>query len=168
VQDLEIALHAGKAHLDGKQAEQFVRYRSGYANADLGRLDAQKLFLRAFAQKCKSLSASQFFRVVCASLTGVQTDVGIADAIRVAGVLRQCDADTFPMGTLPGQAIPGKSGAWYYVLNREGVCRMINEYAAPLVPLEVEELDPHGVFDREKYTDFHNIYIAEENSLPLV
>ena len=168
VQDLEIALHAGKAHLDGKQAEQFVRYRSGYANADLGRLDAQKLFLRAFAQKCKSLSASQFFRVVCASLTGVQTDMGITDAIRVAGVLRQCDADTFPMMTLPGQAIPGKSGAWYYVLNREGACRMINEYAAPLVPLEVEEFDPYGVFDREKYTDFHNIYIAEEKSLPLV
>lgn len=166
-QKLEISLHAGKAHLNGKQAEQFVRYRSGYANADLGRLDAQKLFLRAFAQKCKSLSASQFLRVVCASLTGVQTDVGIADAIRIAGVLRQCDADTFPVQTLAGQARQGKSGAWYYVLNREGACRMINEYAFPSFPLDLGEFDTHGVFDREEYTDFHNIYTAEEKELPL-
>ena len=34
VQDLHINLKKGNQHLNGEQAEQVVRYRSGYANAD--------------------------------------------------------------------------------------------------------------------------------------
>ena len=41
---LQIELPKGSVHLDGERAEQLIRYRSGYSNADLGRLDAQKLF----------------------------------------------------------------------------------------------------------------------------
>ena len=47
-QNLYIHLKAGQNHLDGAKAEQFVRFRSGYANADIGRMDAQKIFMSAF------------------------------------------------------------------------------------------------------------------------
>jgi LCP family protein required for cell wall assembly len=49
-QGLKIDLSQGRAHLSGREAEHFVRYRSGYVNADLGRLDAQKLFLKALLE----------------------------------------------------------------------------------------------------------------------
>lgn len=167
-QNLHILLGEGVQHLDGKAAEQFVRYRSGYANADLGRLDAQKLFLRAFAKRCQDLSAKEYFRLAGASLTGVQTDLGIAEAIRICGILRACDPEAVPMQTLAGQAVKGQSGAWYYVLNREGACRQINELTYPEHTLTPTQFDAVGLFDRTQNSQFHNVYTAAEHALPLV
>ncbi len=166
-QNLEIHFEKGKRHLNGKQAEDFVRFRSGYANADLGRLDAQKLFLRAFVKKCNDLSAGEKVRLVLSVLTKVQTDVDIAAAIRMAKLFGTFDADSIPMATLPGQAVQGSSGAWYYSLNREGCIRILNEFLLPEIMLNEESFDPNGVFDREDHEDFHHIYSASEGSLPL-
>lgn len=46
-QDLSIHLEAGPQHLNGEQAMGLVRYRSGYVNGDLDRLDVQHRFLQA-------------------------------------------------------------------------------------------------------------------------
>jgi len=52
VQDLSIHLKAGEQTLDGAQVEGLLRFRSGYANADLGRIDTQQDFLKeAIKQK---------------------------------------------------------------------------------------------------------------------
>lgn len=167
VQGLEIDLHAGSNHLNGSQAEQFIRYRSGYLNADLGRLDAQKLFLRAFVQKCASLTAGEKLRIVLSTLLGLQTNLDLPAAIRMTKLFGTVQADSIPMGTLAGQAVQGRSGAWYYSLNRAGAVRMLNEFLKPLHPLDEEIFDPDGIFDREDHPDFHNIYIAPESCLPL-
>ena len=166
-QDLHISLDAGMQHLDGKTAEHFVRYRSGYVNADLGRLDAQKIFLRAFAEKCRTLTAPDYFRLAGASLTGVQTDIGIGEAIRLGTILRECNPEAVPMQTLAGQAVKGQSGAWYYVLNREGAYRQINELTYPESPIEISKFDAAGLFDRVQNPQFHNVYTAAEKELPL-
>lgn len=55
-QNLHIHLNKGYQHLNGSQAEQFVRFRKGWTQGDLGRLNAQRIFLAAFAQKLKSMS----------------------------------------------------------------------------------------------------------------
>jgi len=161
-QDLHISLKAGKVRLDGEKAEQFVRYRSGYVNADLGRLDAQKLFLRAFAKQCRTLQPMQILRVTGLVLLGVQTDIGLPAAIRIARILMECDTDQIPMATLAGQAVRGQSGAWYYVLNREGGERMMREYLDARGAFDV-----HGVFDRESNPEFHRIYACPEAALPI-
>lgn len=163
-QGLEINLKKGKMHLDGAGAEQFVRYRSGYVNADLGRLDAQKSFLRAFAAQCKTLSWRSILRVLGHALTGVQTDLGVIDAVRVLKVLLACDPDTVPMATLAGQAVQGRSGAWYYVLNREGASEQIQEY---LQPATANRFDAAGLFESDTNSDFKRIYRAPRASLPI-
>ncbi len=167
-QDLHISLPSGKQHLNGQAAEHFVRYRAGYVNADLGRLDAQKLFLRAFANRCRELNATDYLRLAAASLTGLQTDIGIGDAVRLGNVLRACDPEAVPMQTLAGQAVKGQSGAWYYVLNRNGACRQINELTYPAHPIHPEDFDADGLFDREQNPQFHKVYTATEEALPLV
>ena len=167
-QNLHISLEAGMQHLDGKAAEHFVRYRSGYVNADLGRLDAQKMFLRAFAKHCSNMGAEAYFRLIGASLTGVQTDIGIAETIRLGGILRECNPDDVPMQTLTGQAVRGQSGAWYYVVNREGACRQVNELAYPTSPVSLLDFDANGFFDRVQNPQFHQVYTAAETALPLV
>ena len=165
--NLEIQFTKGEHHLNGAQAEQFVRYRSGYANADLGRLDAQKLFLRAFVKKCNSLSGTEKARLLLSFLTKVQTDIDIAAAFRLAGLFGNFDADAIPMVTLPGQAVQGSSGAWYYSINRQGAIRVLNQYLLPQTEIDDRTFDPNGVFDREDLEDFHTIYIAPEETLPL-
>ena len=162
-QDLHISLKAGKTRLNGERAEQFVRYRSGYVNADLGRLDAQKLFLSAFAKKCRSLTFTQILRVMGLVLTGVQTDIGLPAAIRTVQVLMECDTDCIPMATLSGQPVRGKSGAWYYVLNRRGAIRMMRDY----MMAEAEAFDKNAIFDRESNSEFHAVYHAREEELPI-
>ena len=166
-QGLGIHLLAGTHHLDGAMAEHFVRYRAGYVNADLGRLDAQKLFLQAFAQKCRSLTVAQLLRVTSVALTMLQTDLSLPEAMQAALLLRACDADSIPMATLCGQAAQGSSGAWYYVVNREGACRSVNEYLLPAQRLELCEFDRNGFFDRPDFEAFHKIYLAPEGTLPV-
>ena len=52
VQDSHIHLKAGEQTLDGAAVEGLLRFRSGYANADLGRIDTQQDFLKeAIKQK---------------------------------------------------------------------------------------------------------------------
>ncbi len=167
-QKLEINLPSGMTHLDGKTAEEFVRFRSGYVNADLGRLDAQKLFLQAFAKKCNALSAAQMLHVTACALTKLQTDIGLPEAIRTASVLRECNTEQLPMATLAGQAVQGESGAWYYAVNREGAIRMVNEYLMPAQPWNPESFDSKCVFDRMENKKFHKIYVAPEKDLPVV
>jgi len=161
VQNLEIQLPAGEVHLDGERAEQLIRFRSGYANADLGRLDAQKLFLEAFAKKCKTLSPWQMLGVLGAVFTRVQTNVDLPSACRLAIGLLKFNTDSIPMATMAGEAIQGSSGAWYYVLNRRDAARMVNEYCLPGVPLTETDFDPNGIFDRADHADFHKIYTAD-------
>ena len=54
-QNLYIKLEKGPAHLDGQKALELVRYR-GYANADIGRIEVQELFLKALIKKAASLA----------------------------------------------------------------------------------------------------------------
>ncbi len=165
-QGLEIDLPKGPVHLDGETAEQFVRYRSGYVNADLGRLDAQKLFLRAFAQKTATLSPLQLTRALSTVLTKLQTDLDLPSAIRILTVLKQCSADSFPMVTLSGQAVRGSSGAWYYVVNRAGAERIRQEFLLP-TEKDPDTFDHNCIFDRQQTESFHKIYIAPESALPI-
>ncbi len=167
-QELSIHLPAGETHLNGKQAEHFVRFRSGYANADLGRLDAQKAFMRAFAQKFSTLDAKSAVGVMLNSLTSVRTDVGVTDAIRLCLSLRRCNMESIPAATLSGAPVLGNSGASYYSINRAGAIRMVNEYLMPKIPVTEENFDPRRLLDREDHLKFHRIYTAEERELPLL
>lgn len=51
VQDLVIDLRKGKQRLNGKKAEMYMRYRSGYAQGDMGRLSAQSELYTAIKNK---------------------------------------------------------------------------------------------------------------------
>ena len=162
-QNLEISLPKGEKTLTGREAEQFVRYRSGYANADLGRLDAQKLFLRSLAVACQNLTPMQMLRVAMSAMTTVQTDLGIHEIIRLAGVLRACDVDDVAMQTLTGLAVRGDSGAWYYAVNRAAAEREAREL------LETDAsaaFDPQYRLDRPENKRFHAVYTADERDLP--
>ncbi len=104
-QDLHIALKAGYQHLDGEQAEGFVRFRSGYANADLGRTEAQRYFLQQLVDQKLKLRYITKIPSVFKSLEGnVITNYSCGDVfvqmIRMLGM----DSENIKSYTLPGEA----------------------------------------------------------------
>lgn len=155
VQGLEIDLPAGCHRLNGTQAEQFIRFRAGYADADLGRLDAQKLFLAAFLRSCRSLSAPELVRVCMAVLPEVKTDLPVGTAVRLALSLLRAEDPVLTAETAPGEAAKGISGAWYYILNRAGMTDALSRWSGKTVTF-----DPDRLFDRPGNPDFHRIYTA--------
>lgn len=157
-QDLFIDLRPGMQHLNGTQAEHFLRFRSGYANADLGRMDAQKRFLQAYIAKSQTVGASGLLQIFWAILPHLQTDLPIQEVIRLVHVLPQAELSDVPMLTAPGEAVQGSSGAWYYSINRAGMIRAVNEYLLPNVPVTEENFDPDRLFDRADFPEFHRIY----------
>lgn len=162
-QDLSIRLPAGRQHLNGDEAEQFLRFRSGYANADLGRMDAQKQFLRAYTERCKQIGAMELLQIVWTVLPNAETDLPLGEAIRLVRLLPSLDPESIPMATAPGEAVQGNSGAWYYVLNRAGMIRAINEYLLPSTEVTDADFDSARVFDRQETADFHKIYTAPDS-----
>lgn len=47
---LYIDIPQGRQLLDGEEALKFLRYRKGYDNQDLGRIEAQQQFIRSAAK----------------------------------------------------------------------------------------------------------------------
>ena len=157
-QGLEIHLPAGRQHLNGAAAQSFVRFRSGYANADLGRMDAQKVFLRAFAEKLETLDSGALLRLFFAAAPHTKTDLPVQEAVALANGLRGADLSGAPMERAPGEAVKSADGAWFFVVSREGLRTAVNRLLMPQIPVSDGAFDPDRVFDRPAEGAFHRIY----------
>lgn len=127
-QGLYINIPAGRQHLDGNAAEGFVRYRYGYALADLARQDAQKQFMFALVDKMKSTlkisEAKRISDVIGAIYDNVETNVTLEKAIYFAKCLLGVDSGNIKMLTIPG-SLPQNG---YFVVNRRESIEVINQY----------------------------------------
>ena len=162
-QNLHIHLKAGEQTLDGDTAQMFVRFRSGYAHADVGRMDAQKLFLSSLAKQTKEkLSLSQTVSLVCKCFGKIKTNMSMSDCISCAKTLRKVELSKLHMTTLPGSSARtgNNSGAWYYVLNKDATDKLLKDTLGDLAG----EFDPKQVFTDRKKSTFERIYRASADS----
>lgn len=125
-QGLYIDLQPGYQLLDGAKAEQFTRFRSGYANADLGRIEAQQNFVKALCeQKLKPeyfLKAGEIFQQVEQM---VDTNFTVADVPVFLNIFQSLRGDgirTFDM-PMRTQMI---NGASYVICNVEETKKLID------------------------------------------
>jgi len=156
-QGLRISLKAGKQTLDGKSAEQFIRYRSGYADGDLGRIDTQKVFLCALAKKAREdMTPTKLAGLLSALLGKTDTDITLADAKELSDVLLGVKDENMFFLTAPGApAIAEKSGASYYVLSRDATAEVLrNNFGAE------GEFDKNNIFLNSDYSEFRDIYFG--------
>lgn len=127
-QDLHIHLKKGNQHLNGSDAEGFIRFRYGYAAADLARIDAQKIFMTAFIKKVFSLEGitkmDKLLEEVNKNLT---TNVSLTDAAHLAANALSIDFSSIIMLTMPGtpQYVDGVS---YYSVHKENLISTVNTY----------------------------------------
>ncbi len=166
-QGLTILLPAGETVLDGKRAEQFVRFRSTYVEGDVGRLDAQKLFMFAFLQK--AMEETTFTDLLSLALnngreTLVQGDFKNAIKIAADAFSRKSEMQ-FSFLTLPGAALYDEADAtWYYVMNRDTGLKAFETYFVDEA-LVSSDFDERASFYKEGTTPFESIYFATDMPL---
>ena len=130
-QGLNIDLQAGTQHLNGEQAMQVARFRSGYATADLGRIEVQRSLVSAALRQWVSpkgmLHLSKAVKLV---LEHTNTNLTKSNLLWLAESFLLCGRSEIASSTLPGYAANFSSGS-YYVLDAGGVADIVNRYLNP-------------------------------------
>lgn len=142
-QNLFTWLPVGMNHLDGYKAMCLVRYRAGYTNADLGRIDIQHDFLKTVAKQMISLgNVPNLPKVIDILTKNLDTDL---TASNIAFFIRQalmCSSDDINFYTVP---VAGKTlgeGLSYAVIILYQWRDMLNAYFNPFSePITIENLN---------------------------
>ncbi len=116
---LKINLQKGLQVLDGDKAMQFVRFRKGYSDQDLGRIEAQHKFIKAVSDKL--LSPQTILKLPKLAKTfGTYVDTNMP-ASAIASYAAQ--ATGVNLGNINMMTIPGEpklvSGIWYFIADDE-------------------------------------------------
>jgi LCP family protein required for cell wall assembly len=144
-QDLYIDLKQGTQTLTGQEAMWLVRFRSGYAMADLERVKVQRDFLDAAIRQWKSLT--RLPRAPYAALLllrNAETDLSWRNLSWIALSLVRGVSGGFESDTLPGEPKYVNGGA-YYVEDRQAAAELVNEKYNPYEKeIRADELHPYG------------------------
>ena len=127
-QGLHIDLYPGRQILDGDKAEQFVRFRHGYANGDLGRVDMQKVFFAAMFEALTDKSIiSAIPSLVSNCYQYITTDLDIEHIIAYANVAKDIKLDKITMYTANGEFYTRPNGASYFSMYIDENIKIINK-----------------------------------------
>ncbi len=131
-QDLYIDLYPGKQVLNGDKAEQFCRFRKGYADQDLGRQKAQQQFVKALVeQKLKPrylLKAPQIYKE---AVKYIDTNITIGDVTTLLPLLRAFKPENMSSYQLPGSTT---NGGTYFICDKAATKKLIDETFLNLSP----------------------------------
>ena len=130
-QDLHIDLVAGTQTLTGEEAMGVVRFRSGYADADLGRVQVQRDFLSALIKQAVSVEGIAKSPLLLQILMEhTDSNLTASNYLWMAESLLLMDLSQIQTVTLPGTPRT-ISGGSYYVLDPESVAQTVNTYCNP-------------------------------------
>lgn len=165
-QDLYIDFKAGMQTLNGEDAEKFVRFRDTYAQADLGRVNAQKMFLVALFNKVKSsislTNLSMLNSLADSVFSSVTTDLAVSDIVYFGRSVLSCDLEGITMLTLPGNL----GGSDHYVMNRAAANNVINQYFNTYDrDIASGAFDSKGNFNNPSISYINEVYYSAENKL---
>lgn len=170
-QDLHIHLKKGYQHLNGNQAEQFVRFRKGWPQGDIGRLQAQKSFLATFASKLKQQNIIALTTKVLPTLMppNFKTDMSNLELIQFGLAAKKIDMNKVKVFTMPGEDYTDpKTKLSYYMVHKDELLQVINAnfmeagQALSETDLGISELERK--YNSSPYTkeeNFENIYNSQ-------
>ena len=136
-QDLEIHLKAGEQVLDGEKALQYMRFRSGYPDADLGRIRAQQKLIAAVAKKLMSPRSLLLLPRLPGILRQTETNLSLTETIRLAAKA----FSGWQAGNVTIRTLPGRAAGADYAADPEAVLEIVNErfnpYKEPIQALNI-------------------------------
>ena len=132
-------IEKGLQTLDGIRAEKLVRERKSYANADLGRIQTQQIFLEALIKKAFSLGAGEIAALAPTLLNYVSTDLNLADMLGCYNDLMKLSPSDIRFHLLP---VAGAEGNTKLSILRRPTADLLNAHFRPyLSPVSAEQLD---------------------------
>jgi LCP family protein required for cell wall assembly len=126
-QGLLINLRQGVRNLNGAEAEQLVRYRSGYATQDIGRIETQQVFISALMKKLLRFELRTITALFDTASNYMTTNISRTEAvISFAPNILNVSLENVRMHTVPGR--------WIYprqVIHRQETIEIIQKYYNP-------------------------------------
>ena len=141
-QGLYINLYPGPQLLDGEKAEMLVRFREGYAQKDLKRIEVQQEFLKAFiSQVCSSdkimSNLDSYIKIFMEK---------VATALKYAGYVKEIDPASITTDTIPGE------GGAYFDMDEESTKELVDYRIygkEPPADTTVDGTETDGLTDEE-------------------
>lgn len=129
-QNLSIRFNKGRQYLNGKQALEFVRYRST-ASADIGRIERRDDFLfSVFDTLKKPSNVAKAAEIAGLLFDNTETDCTLDDLLFFAKQGLEVDKKDIVFKMLPGEG-SRKAGEGYWIPYKNELLAMINEFFNP-------------------------------------
>ena len=156
---LSIHYTEGMHHLTGQQAIEVVRFRSGYSNADIGRIGTQQDFLKSAAEqilaKKSSISVAELAAIF---IRYVKTDLGLDDLIWFGNALLKMDAENITFHLLPANASGSVGNQSYVNIYVDEWLDLLNSTFNPFT----EDITPGDVSILTRDSN-RNLYVTDGN-----
>ena len=138
---VEVYVPAGDQHLNGEEVLATLRYRYGYYNADLGRVEVQRMVIeecmKQWVDPAKLALLPQALELIGEESL---TNLSVGNFLWIGKTILK-GMDNMTSDTLPGYA-DMRGGASYFVLYPEKVADLINESYNPYtVDIDADDLD---------------------------
>ena len=153
-------IYEGEQTLNGEQSEWLLRFRHGYELADIGRVQAQRLFLAAAMKKAIDMGTFEVMnatnKVYEEELIG--TDMSLADVSRLADLAGTISMENVNVFMLPGESAKvGKQDIWS--VHKQAALDIVNEhFRTRQKPLRIDqstlvELIPESEYRNTQFDD---------------
>ena len=138
---VEVYVPAGDAHLNGEEVLATLRYRYGYYNADLGRVEVQRMVIKECMKQWVSPAKLALLPQALELIeTESLTDLDLGNYLWIGKTILS-GMENMTSDTLPGYP-EMRGGASYYILYPEKVADLINESYNPYtVDIDADDLD---------------------------
>jgi LCP family protein required for cell wall assembly len=113
--------------LNGEQAMEFLRFRKGYIDQDLGRIRAQQQFIKAAAKQTLKLNnIGKIPQMIKSYYNNIETNIPLDLILKFAASAKDYDLDGMKMATLPGK--PAYiNGISYFICDEEEAEILVKE-----------------------------------------
>lgn len=118
---LVINIPKGYQVLDGEHAVQFLRYRKGYLEGDIGRVKAQQEFMKAAFKQCLGFDLPKIAKTV---FSNVDSDITLGKATKLATKAIGMTSGDIETYMLPND--PQPNPPYYVIPDAEETAEMIN------------------------------------------
>jgi LCP family protein required for cell wall assembly len=130
-------LEAGEQTLTGEQAEWFVRFRHGYDDGDIGRVQAQRIFMAAAFSKAFDMGTIETYK----ALKNIYDNQWIATNLSLDDISRLCDLmSVLDMNNVNVYMVPGEGANYYpsyggyqsvWSIHKRATIELLNTYFRP-------------------------------------
>ncbi len=157
-------IEKGEQHLNGGEAEAFIRHRNSYAMGDLGRVEAQRNFYAAFIKAMLGMSYSQMATVAGKCYDDFSTDMKLGDLLSYAKTAKELSTESISFFAVPGQSgtySPQGVGRSYYSIHKQEYVDLINE---KFLPYEEYTKIPSDLKIEELHSRYYGSYLTNDDN----